>query len=161
MPTQDAQHLLGLDVAAEPRSQSWAPRAAARILSLDSAALLLRVSFGLALSFAHGLKKIQNPGQFIERVGKSFPAPELLGWAAILSEFAGGLLLALGLFTRSTATFVSATLFVAAFKVHAADPFAKKELALAYALIGLAFLIGGPGRYSLDALIARKKVRRE
>ena len=156
MSTRDAEQLIGLDVSAQPRPSAWA-RGAAGILSLDSAALLLRVGFGLTLSLVHGLNKLKDPDAFLVNVAKRFPAPALLGWAAILSEFAGGLLLALGLFTRSAATFVATTLLVAAFKVHAADPFAKKELALAFALVGLAFAIGGPGRHSIDALIARKR----
>jgi uncharacterized membrane protein YphA (DoxX/SURF4 family) len=40
--------------------------------------------------------------------------------------------------------------------VHATDPYQKKELALAYVVIGLAILIAGPGRFSLDALLARR-----
>lgn len=153
MATQNVRPAIGVNVANEART----PASLAQFVSLDSAVLVLRVGFGLALSLGHGLAKLNNPGHFLEIVAKSFPAPLLLGWAAMLSEFAGGLLLALGLFTRSAAAFIAGTLFVAAIKVHAADPFAKKELALAYALVGLAFLIGGPGRYSLDALIARKR----
>jgi putative oxidoreductase len=129
---------------------------AAQIFTLDLAALLLRVAFGLTLALVHGLKKLTNPGEFIGHVATGFPAPELLGWAAMLSEFAGGLFLALGVFTRSAATAVAGTLLVAAIKVHAADLFAKKELALAYAAIGLAFALGGPGRYSVDGFIARR-----
>jgi putative oxidoreductase len=149
MSTQDAEQLVGRNASAE--------RPLTHVLSLDVAALLLRVGFGLTLSLAHGLKKLQNPTQFIATVSKDFPAPELLGWAAIFSEFAGGVFLALGLFTRSAATLVAGTLFVAAFQVHAHDPFAKKELALAYALVGLAIAIGGPGRYSIDAYLTSKK----
>lgn len=127
-------------------------------MSLDALSLLLRVGFGLTLSLMHGLHKLQNPDAFLGSVAtKGFPAPTLLGWAAMLSEFLGGLLLAIGLFTRPAATFIAGTLFVAAFKVHADDPFAKKELAFAYALIGLAFALAGPGRYALDTLIARRR----
>lgn len=151
MTTQHAEQRIALD-AAHPQSS-----VAARVFTLDAAALLLRVAFGLTLALVHGLKKLRDPRDFISHVAKGFPAPELLGWAAMLSEFAGGLLLALGLFTRSAATSVAVTLLVAAVKVHAADPFAKKELALAYACVGLAFAIGGPGRHSIDAFIARKR----
>jgi putative oxidoreductase len=40
---------------------------------------------------------------------------------------------------------------VAAFVQHGQDPFARKELALVYAVPLLALLFTGPGRYSLDA----------
>lgn len=147
-----ATQLVSPDATPQPRAAAWTPR-----MSLDTSALLLRVGFGSTLSLMHGLNKLKHPDAFLSHVAKTFPAPALLGWAAMLSEFAGGLLLALGLFTRCAGTFIAGTLFVAAFKVHAADPFAKKELAFAYALVGLAFAIGGPGRYAIDTLIARKR----
>lgn len=118
---------------------------------------LVRVGFGLSLAFAHGLGKLLHPAPFVNGLTQGgFPAPALLAWVAILSEFVGGLLLALGLFARPAAAFVIGTLGVAAFHVHAADPFQKKELALGYVVIGLAVLIAGPGRFSGDALLARR-----
>jgi putative oxidoreductase len=87
---------------------------------------------------------------------RGFPLPGVCGWAAIFSEFVGGLLLAVGLLTRPAAAFVLATLAVAAFYVHAADPFQRKELALAYVLVSIAVLIAGPGRFSIDALVASR-----
>jgi putative oxidoreductase len=123
----------------------------------DIALAVVRVGFGLSLALAHGLGKLSHPDQFVNGLTQGgFPAPALLAWVAILSEFAGGLLLALGLFARPAAAFVIGTLGVAAFHVHAADPYQKKELALAYVVIGLAILIAGPGRYSVDALLARR-----
>src|SRR4051812_36018328 len=66
----------------------------------DLALLILRVSFGFALALTHGRAKLAAPTRFFEGLGKhGFPLPVLFGWAAILSEFAGGLLLAVGLLT--------------------------------------------------------------
>jgi putative oxidoreductase len=121
---------------------------------------LARVGFGLSLAFAHGLGKISHPDQFIGGLTQGgFPLPGLLGWVAILSEFVGGLLLALGLLARPAAAFVAGTLAVAAFHVHSADPYQKKELALAYVLVSLAVLVAGPGRFSIDALLASRTAR--
>ncbi len=126
--------------------------------SLDAGLLLLRVGFGLTLAFGHGLSKLLTLGRFIGKVAKhGFPLPEVLGPLAMLSEFAGGILLALGLATRPAATFVIATMLGAALKVHAHDPFPKKELALAYALVALVLLVTGPGRHSLDARLERRR----
>ena len=123
----------------------------------DIGLVLVRVGFGLSLALAHGLGKLSHPDLFVNGLTQGgFPAPALLAWIAILSEFVGGLLLALGLFARPAAAFVIGTLGVAAFHVHGADPYQKKELALAYVVIGLAVLIAGPGRFSLDALLARR-----
>lgn len=152
----DARQWFGLQAS----GASHAPlhRVLTRLSTLDAAALVLRVTFGLSLALMHGLNKLRAPQAFLENVARhGFPAPTLLGWLAILSEFVGGLLLALGLFTRSAAASIAATLLIAAFKVHGNDPFAKKELALAYAVVGLAFLLSGPGRYALDAVLQRKR----
>lgn len=154
-----------LDVAAlSPESTAPASIAARsqRLLvhssatGLDSALLVLRVTFGLALAFAHGFGKVSNPERFLQNLAaKDFPLPGFFGWAAIASEFLGGLLLALGLFTRPAAAFVLITLGVAAFDIHAHDPFAKRELALAYVAVALAVLVAGPGRFSLDRRLFR------
>ena len=97
-------------------------------------------------------------GKFIKSVTKQgFPLPEVMAPIAMLSELLGGLLLAFGLFTRPAATFVIATMLGAAFQAHAHDPFSKKELALAYALVAAVLLVTGPGRYSLDARIEKRR----
>jgi putative oxidoreductase len=115
----------------------------------------LRLWFGLVLAFAHGLSKVGDLGSFIDGVTRrGFPLPSVLGPAAALSEFVGGILLAIGLMTRPAAAFVMTTMFVAAFRVHWDDPFSKKEFALAYGVTALALLVSGPGRFSLDANIA-------
>jgi putative oxidoreductase len=126
--------------------------------SIDKGLLLLRVGFGLTLAFGHGVNKLFSLGKFIRNVERQgFPLPEVMGPIAMLSELAGGILLALGLATRPAATFVAATMVGAAFVAHANDPFSKKELALAYALVALVLLVTGPGRYSIDARLERKR----
>jgi putative oxidoreductase len=120
--------------------------------------LLLRVGFGLSLAFGHGINKLFTLGKFIRKTeGHGFPLPEVMAPLAMLSELAGGILLALGLATRPAAAFVIATMLGAAFVAHANDPFSKKELALAYALAALVVLVAGPGRYSVDARLERRR----
>lgn len=120
--------------------------------SADVGLLVLRVGFGLGLAWGHGLAKILALGTFAESVAsRGIPLPWVLGPAAALAEFAGGILVALGLVTRAAAAAMLATMLVAAFHIHAADPFKKKELALAYATAALVVSIAGPGRLSLDA----------
>lgn len=127
-------------------------------LAAEAAFTALRVFAGLSMSLAHGLGKLPPGEQFVGFVGKlGFPAPSLFAWAAALSEFLGGILLAIGLFTRPAAFFVLFTMGVAAFKVHAADPYLKKELAFLYGVIALAFTLVGAGRLSIDSLIRKGK----
>jgi putative oxidoreductase len=96
-------------------------------------------------------------------------------WAAALSEFAGGVLVTVGLYTRVAAGFAAFTMFVAAFVRHHAHQhllvalglqqaseetlkaWGNPELALVYLVAMAALALAGPGRLSLDALVRRKK----
>ena len=124
----------------------------------DLAFLVLRMFTGLAMALGHGMGKIPPSERFVNGVGElGFPVPLLFAWAAGLAEFAGGLLLAAGLFTRPAALMVLMTMLVAAFRRHAADPFDVKEKALLYAAIAFFFLIAGGGRLALDAWRGRRR----
>lgn len=114
----------------------------------------LRVGAGLALALAHGYGKIPPSDGFIGGVeSMGFPLPGLFAWAAALAEFVGGLLLAVGLATRPAALFILSTMSVAFFIRHGDDAFKVKELAFAYGLIMVAFLLSGAGRFSIDRLL--------
>jgi len=87
--------------------------------------LWLRVLMGLGIA-SHGYQKIF--GGYVAKLAEGvaqmgFPVPILFAWAAALSEFAGGLLVALGLGTRIAALFVFFTMSVAVFLHHASVPF--------------------------------------
>lgn len=121
-------------------------------LAMDAGLLVFRLWFGLTMAFSHGYGKLMNLGGFSGKVAQlGLPMPSVLGPAAGLSEFLGGLLLALGLATRLSAASLVVTMCVAGFVVHGADPFAKKELAFCYGAAALGLLLTGPGRFSLDA----------
>ena len=123
----------------------------------DIGLLVLRVGAGLSLALAHGLGKIPPSDGFVEATaGMGFPLPVVFAWAAALSEFLGGLLIAFGLFTRPAAVFVAITMAVARFVTHGADPFADGELALMYLLVALTLVLTGAGRYSLDRIAWRR-----
>ena len=125
---------------------------------VDLGLLVLRLGFGLTLAFGHGFGKLTNPGKFLGSVTRhGFPLPEVMAPIAMLSEFVGGILIALGLATRPAAVFVIATMLGAAFVAHGGDPFSKKESALVYALAALVILVAGPGRYSLDARLEKRR----
>ncbi|WP_374077944.1 DoxX family protein [Bdellovibrio bacteriovorus] len=124
----------------------------------DVALTLLRVFIGLTMAFSHGLGKLPPPQMMVDGVAAlGFPAPEFFAWCAGLAEFAGGILLAIGLLTRPAAAFVVFTMLVAVFGAHGADPFAKKEMALLYLFSSLFFVLHGAGRWSVDHMISKKK----
>lgn len=117
----------------------------------------LRAYAGLALAFGHGMGKIPPSENFITGVGElGFPMPEVFGWLAGFSEFVGGILLALGLFTRPSALMIAVTMFVAGVLRHAQDPFKMKELAFLYLAIALVFVARGGGKWSGDRVLARR-----
>ena len=128
--------------------------AAIESLSANVGLAILRVFAGLSIAFGHGLGKISPSEQFVANTGNlGFPMPEFFSWAAVGAEFGGGILLALGFLTRPASFFMGFTMLVAGFIRHAADPFGRKEKALLYLAIAVAFLLVGAGRYGVDAWI--------
>ena len=124
----------------------------------DVGLLVIRLFTGLALAFAHGIDKLPPSEGFVETTaGLGFPVPAVFAWSAGLAEFLGGLLLAVGLFTRPAALFIAVTMTVAAFGQNAGAPFADKEKALLFLVIALGLLLTGSGRYGLDRFIHRKR----
>lgn len=123
---------------------------------IDAGLLLLRLFFGLALAFGHGLGKLPPSDRFTAGVDDmGFPVPILFAWAAGMAEFGGGVLIALGLLTRPAAVFVAFNMLVAVTLRHAGDSFADRESALSFAVASIAILLAGGGRYALDALFRR------
>lgn len=126
--------------------------------AVDVGLALLRVLAGVAMAVNHGAAKIKDPSQIIggaDRLG--FPAPTFFGWMAAISEFFGGILMALGLATRPAAFLVGCTMFTAAFMAHASDNFQRREPALLFLFIAILYLIAGSGRYGVDALLRRRR----
>lgn len=126
---------------------------------LNSLGLLwLRVLAGYGIA-THGYGKVfgGHVSMLADGLVKmGFPFPVFFAWAAALSEFAGGICLALGLGTRIAASFVFITMSVAFLRAHAADPFATKELAYVYWAISGALILTSGGRLSVDALKKRR-----
>ena len=87
------------------------------------------------------------------------PAFMTLMWFQGLIELLGGALLALGLFTRPVAFILSGNMAVAYFMGHASKGFFPLvnggDAAILYCFIFLLFFVAGPGRWSLDAGLAR------
>jgi putative oxidoreductase len=85
----------------------------------------------------------------------SFQIASPVGWSGII-EFVGGILLAVGLFTRFTAFILSGEMAVAYFMVHAPHDFYpmvnKGEIAVLYCFVFLYLAAAGGGPWSLDRL---------
>jgi putative oxidoreductase len=124
----------------------------------DVGLLLMRVLAGLGLAFAHGMRKLPPSDRFVARVDSlGFPLPDVFAWGAGIVEFAGGLLLVLGLLTRPAASLALIVVGTAYFGAHADDSFSDAEAAFLYGAIMLALALMGAGRFSLDAALARRR----
>jgi len=85
--------------------------------------------------------------------GMGFPAPEAMAVFVGAVEFFGGLLLALGLFTRKAALLLGGEMAVAIWKVHRPNGLvgpSGAEFPASLLAACLALLFAGPGRISLS-----------
>jgi uncharacterized membrane protein YphA (DoxX/SURF4 family) len=130
-------------------------------ISIDCGLLLIRLATGILLCtvFEKFLPREGRWGPqdwFIADVAKmGFPFPKFFAWCAVLSEFFGGILLALGLLSRPAAFFNAITTFVAAFVFHKGDVSGSALLGTVFFAATMGLTLTGPGRLSLDYLIHR------
>jgi putative oxidoreductase len=129
-------------------------------MSIALGLLILRLVVGLTLA-AHGAQKLFGVWggsgmngwvQVVQRLRMRPARP--LAWIAALSEFAGGLLLALGLLSPFGSLAIIGAMLVAIATVHLSKGFwvTKGGFEFNLTLIGAAaaLAITGPGAYSLD-----------
>ena len=127
--------------------------------NVDIVLLVLRITIA-ALMLTHGLPKMEallsdEPIQFVSVFGLS-PAVSL--GLTVFAEVFCSILILVGFGTRLAAIPLIITMAVAAFIIHAADPFGKQEMAILYLAVYVVLLIAGSGRYSLDRLLTNKPV---
>jgi putative oxidoreductase len=140
--------------------ESWSPK----VLSL------LRVVSGL-LFLQHGLQKILHfppappPPTVVAAAAAAAKAvvPHAAPWfvqPAGAIELVGGVLIALGLFTRGAAFICSGEMAFAYFMAHAPRSFYpinnQGGEAVFYCFVFFYFVFSGPGPFSVDALIKKK-----
>lgn len=127
----------------------------------DLGLLILRVGFGLAFVFYHGYPKVvagpegwERTGGAMANVGITF-APMFWGLAAALSESAGGLLFAAGVFFRPVCVAMLTVMVMATIEQFGrAMPAPEHALKNAFVFAGM-FLVG-PGRYTVARLSGKR-----
>jgi uncharacterized membrane protein YphA (DoxX/SURF4 family) len=86
-----------------------------------------------------------------------FPLPVFMAILAKGSEFIGGILLAAGLFTRVSASFIAFTMLVATLTANlGADFNIDGGFTISYFLFALIFIVWGGGKFSADYLLFKK-----
>ncbi len=137
-----------------------------RDLTASFGILVLRVSVGLMMMLGHGIPKIKNFDKLKDAwlVPDFFPlkymSPPVSLVATVGAEVLAAGLLVIGLATRPAAFIMAFAMVIAAFDMHAADPFGKKELALMYLIGSVVVLLTGAGSWSLDASLSKDGKRR-
>lgn len=128
------------------------------MLRIDVGLLVLRLSAVLIMVHGWGklMKLINGDFAFGDPIGIG-PLPSLV--LATFAEFFCSLAVLVGFKTRWAAIPPLITMLVAAFIVHASDPWGTKELAVVYAVIFLALCFTGGGVYSVDAKLGKGKRR--
>lgn len=129
----------------------------------DIGILIARMGIGSAYLFVHGWAKIMEGPKLWEKIGGAMNNLGITqihvfwGFMASLSEFAGGILLILGLFTRTASSFVAFTMLVAAINHFSRlDPWSRVIYPVEmFSALTLLIFIGG-GKFSLDNLLFKK-----
>lgn len=130
---------------------------------LDIGLFIIRLIIG-ALFIGHGAQKLfgwfggyglKGTAGWLESMNLKPGA--VMALMAGLSEFAGGILFVLGLFTPVAALLIAATMIMAIIKVHGANGLWSTANGYEYNLTLIAVAIGialaGPGQIALDAII--------
>ena len=123
---------------------------------------LVRIITGIVF-IAHGHQKLFGMG--LSGVTGGFtkmgvPMPGVTAPLVTLLEFFGGIGLVIGLLTRLIALGLAIDMLGAIFLVHLANGFflpSGYEFALTLFVMSLALFIGGPGRLSVDEMIANRR----
>lgn len=119
--------------------------------------LLLRLGIGLMFVY-HGWPKISGGpevwlklGSAMKFVGIGF-APVFWGFMAAVTEFFGGILIALGFLTRPAAIMLAFNMTIAVIlKFSTGAGLGGASQAIEVGIVFLSLILMGPGKYSVDA----------
>jgi putative oxidoreductase len=123
---------------------------------------VLRVVLGVVF-IAHGAQKLTQglPAVAGGFASMGIPFPEVAAPVVVALELVGGALLVLGVATRVVSILVAMDMVVAGLVAHLSAGFFAQQGGFEYVLVlaagSLAVALTGPGRFSLDALVAGRR----
>lgn len=128
--------------------------------------LILRIGLGI-MFILHGYPKMfggpekwTEVGGAMQYLGIHF-TPMFFGFMAGVTEFFGGIFLLAGLFFTQSVSFLLIVMIVATFKgIGTGADFAIYSHSIEVGVVFLSFLFLGPGKYSLDRKLQKKRRRR-
>lgn len=123
--------------------------------------LALRLLFGVLL-LSHGMQKWAN----FDSLSVMFPDPLGVGHSislglAIFAELACSIGFIFGALYRLVLIPMIFTMAMAFFVIHGNDPFSLRELSFVYMVVFVLMFLAGPGKFSLDRLIAKPLSRKK
>lgn len=124
----------------------------------DVGLLLFRITI-CCFMLTHGLPKLgmlfaDGPIQFADPLGFGQTTSLIV---TIIAEVVCAFLIIIGLLTRIATIPLIIVMAIAFFFIHMADDFGTKEKAGLYLACYVLLLITGPGRYSFDNLISKRR----
>jgi putative oxidoreductase len=124
--------------------------------ALAFSTFVLRVGAGSLIMIVHGLDKIMHFAQKAHKFADPFHIGSTTSLSLVVfAEFFCAAFVILGLFTRLACIPLIIAMAVALFSAHKGDFFGAGESAGLFLACFLALLFTGPGKVSLDRLIAK------
>ncbi|AZI20307.1 DoxX family protein [Chryseobacterium taklimakanense] len=127
----------------------------------DIVLFVVRIFVGFAM-ISHGFPKLMKlvgdkEIEFFDFLGLGAQNSLFL---AVFAEFICSIFIILGLFTRWAVFFLMITMAVAGLVVHGADAFGDREMSLLYLANYIMIFAFGPGKYSVDGMISKRRESR-
>jgi len=129
----------------------------------DIGLLILRLGIGGMMIF-HGAPKMFGGPERWTGIGNSMALigikflPVLWGFLAAFAEFAGGIFIILGLFFRPMSFMLFFTMFIAALSgLSRGNGLRGAAHAIEMGFVFLSLIFIGPGKYSIDELLKKRK----
>lgn len=127
----------------------------------DIVLFVVRIFVGFAM-ISHGFPKLMKlvgdkEIEFFDFLGLGAQNSLFL---AVFAEFICSIFIIMGLFTRWAVLFLMITMAVAGLVVHGADAFGDREMSLLYLANYIMIFAFGPGKYSVDGMISKRRESR-